>query len=64
MDTMRRIGILGAAALLSIAAPLDPGMGDEGPPRRDRHGKRIKLDPTQFTTSREKSDSLKKLLRK
>lgn len=64
MDTMRRIGILAAAALLMAPAAMDPDMGGEGPPRRGRHGKRLKVEPTEHTRSKTKSASLSKLLRK
>lgn len=55
-----------AAVLLSAGAASgdDPYAGAQGPARNNRHGKRYTPEPTQFTTSRNKSDKLKRLLRK
>lgn len=64
MDTMRQIGLLGAAAMMAAAMSADVGPDGEGPPRRDRHAKRLKIEPTHHTTSKKKSASLSKLLRK
>ncbi len=64
---MNPTGMRIAAALLSLsasAAMAAPVATDEGPPRRDRHGKRMKVEPTEHTTSKTKSTSLKRLLRK
>lgn len=63
-DTMKMLSLGALAAMtLSVAATND-GLGEPGPPRKDRHGKRLKVEPTRHTISKSKSASLQKLLRK
>lgn len=63
MRLHRTLQIMGAlSAFAASAAPLEPDA--EPTPRRDRHGKRMKIEPTEHTTSKNKSASLQKLLRK
>lgn len=59
-----RFRLANAAALMALAVSYDNVGGGEGPPRRDRHGRHVEVEPTQFTTPKHKSAALKKLLRK
>jgi hypothetical protein len=63
---VNKFRMIGAVALLaSMAAEMqDFGYGNAGPPRRDRHGKRTRVEPDQFNTSKTKSAKLKRLLKK
>lgn len=60
----RQYMLVVAAAALSCGIGPMLALDAEPTPRCDRHGRYLEVEPTQFTTSKKQSASLKRLLRK